>query len=260
MEITLNYTKSICLFALYHFPPNSINTWQELYTAFFNKYFPPGKVLKIRKEINSFYQRDDESFYECQDRFKDLQRHCPPQLIPSWDLVQSFYKGVSPAIRVNIDASVGGTIISKTPEDALELFKEMANTQSLWSSERNIPKRGGAIEVDSLIMLNAKLDALTKRMDKMSVNAISNLFVSCELCQGGHLTIECQMMQGLLMENMNYVNNFKGKHNQVHENTYNLSGRNHPNFSWRNQGNNQWRPQAPPDFGSQNVQYHQSNF
>ena len=46
-------------------PHNSINTWQELYTAFFNNYFPPVKVMRIRNEINSFYQREDESFYEC---------------------------------------------------------------------------------------------------------------------------------------------------------------------------------------------------
>ena len=242
-------------------PPNSISTWQELYTAFFNKYFPPAKVLKIRNEINSFYQREDESFYECWDRFKDLQRQCPPQLIPTWDLAQSFYKGVNSAVRANIDASAGGTIMSKTPEDALELFEEMANTQSLWSNERAISKRGGAIEVDGLTMLNAKLDALTKRMDKMSVNSISNLSSSsCELCQGGHPTIECQMMQGLSMESVNFVNNFKGQQNQVHGNTYNPSWRNHPNFSWSNQGNNQWRPQAPPGFGGLNAQQHQSNF
>ena len=84
--------------------------------------------MKISNEINSFLQREDESFYECWDRFKDLQRQCPPQLIPSWDLVQSFYKGVNPSVRVNIDASVGGTIMSKIPEEALDLFKEMANT------------------------------------------------------------------------------------------------------------------------------------
>ena len=68
------------------------------------------------------------------------------------------------------------------------------------------------------------------------------------------------MMQGLLMENVNYVNNFKGQQNQVYGNTYNPSWRNHPNFSWSNQGNNQWRQQAPPGFGSQNSQHHQSQF
>ena len=81
-------------------------------------------------------------------------------MIPSWDLVQSFYKGVNPSVRVNIDAAAGGTIMSKTLEDALDLFEEMANTQSLWSNARAIPKKAGSIEVDSLTMLNAKLDSL----------------------------------------------------------------------------------------------------
>ena len=93
--------------------------------------------------------------------------------------------------------------MSKTPEDALDLFEEMANTQSLWSNERTITKKAGAIEVDSLTMLNAKLDALTKRTDKVNVNAISTLSSSCELCQGGHPTIECQMMQGMTIEGVN---------------------------------------------------------
>ena len=55
-------------------PANSITTWQELYTAFFNKYLPPAKVMIIRNEINSFFQREDETFYECWERFKDLQK------------------------------------------------------------------------------------------------------------------------------------------------------------------------------------------
>ena len=100
--------------------------------------------------------------------------------------------------------------MSKTPEDALDLFEEMANTQSLWSNERAIPKKGGSMEVDNLTMINAKLDALSKRMNQMSVNAVStsDLSSSCELCQSNHPTIECQIMQGLSMEN---VNNFKGQ-------------------------------------------------
>ena len=86
--------------------------------------------------------------------------------------------------------------MSKTLEDALDLFEEMANTQSLWYNERAIPKKGGSMEVDNLTMINAKLDALSKRMNQMSVNVVStsDLSSSCELCQGNHLTIECQMM------------------------------------------------------------------
>ena len=112
-------------------PSNSINTWQELCTAFFNKYLPPVKVMRIRNEINSLFQRDYETFYECWERFKKLQEQYPPQLIPVQDLVQSFYKRVNHVVRVNIDIAAGGTIMSKTLEDALDLFEEIANTQSL---------------------------------------------------------------------------------------------------------------------------------
>ena len=92
-------------------------------------------------------------------------------------------------------------------------------------------------------MINAKLDALSKKMNQINVNIVStsDLTSSCEMCQGNHPTIECQMIQGLSMENVNYVNNFKGQQNHVYGNTYNPSWRNHPNFSWSNQGNNQWR-------------------
>ena len=91
---------------------------------------------------------------------------------------QYFYKGASPSVRVNIDVAVRGTIMSKTPEDALNLFEEMSNIQSLWSNERATQRKGGALEVDGLRMLNVKLDALTKRMDKMNISAISSLALS----------------------------------------------------------------------------------
>ena len=72
--------------------------------------------------------------------------------------------------------------MSTTPEDALDLFKEMANAQSLWSNKRTITKKAGAIEVDNFTMLKEKLDALTKRMDKVNMNAMSTLSSSYELC------------------------------------------------------------------------------
>ena len=72
-------------------------------------------------------------------------------LIPTWDLAQPFYNDVNPLVRVNIDTTAGGIVMSKTSEDALELFEEIANTQSLWSNERAIPRKEGAMDVDGMI-------------------------------------------------------------------------------------------------------------
>ena len=113
--------------------------------------------------------------------------------------------------------------MSKTSEDALDLFEEMANTQSLWSNERTITKKAGAIELDSLTILNAKFDVLTKMMNTVNVNIVSTLSSLCELRQRGHPTIERQMIQGMSTEEVNYVGNFKGPQNQVYSNIYNPS-------------------------------------
>ena len=45
-------------------PPSSISTWQELAERFLVKYFPPSKNAKLRNEITTFQQFDDESLYE----------------------------------------------------------------------------------------------------------------------------------------------------------------------------------------------------
>jgi len=52
--------------------PNSFTTWEMLSKAFLSKYFPPGKIAKLRTEITSFIQRDGESMYEAWERLKDL--------------------------------------------------------------------------------------------------------------------------------------------------------------------------------------------
>ena len=105
--------------------------------------------------------------------------------------MQSFYKGVDPSVRVNINAAVEGNIMSKMPEDALDLIEEMANTQSLWTNDRAISRKGGPNEVDVLTILNAKLDSLSKRIDNMSVMQFLHLncllFVSC--VKGGILLL-----------------------------------------------------------------------
>jgi len=43
---------------------NSFTTWNMLSKAFLSKYFPRGKTAKMRAEITSFIQRDEESLYE----------------------------------------------------------------------------------------------------------------------------------------------------------------------------------------------------
>lgn len=50
----------------------SFTTWLTLSQAFFTEYFPLGKTTKLRNEVNTFYQRNDETLYKTWERFKEL--------------------------------------------------------------------------------------------------------------------------------------------------------------------------------------------
>ncbi|XP_038973113.1 uncharacterized protein LOC120105094 [Phoenix dactylifera] len=131
--------------------PNSFTIWNALSQAFLSKYFPPGKTAKLRNDITSFAQFDGESLYEAWERFKDLQRKCPHH------------------VRITIDAAAGGTLMSKSIEEAYELLEEMASNNYQWSNERGMPKKvPGMYDVDGINMLNAKVDSLVKMFGSSS--------------------------------------------------------------------------------------------
>ena len=59
----------------------------------------------------------------------------------------------------------------KTEDEAFNLIEEMALNNYQWSSERGQPKRvGGKFDVDTLTLLSAKMDAMTKKLDRLNVN------------------------------------------------------------------------------------------
>ena len=127
--------------------------------------------------------------------------------------------------------------MSKTPDDAYALLEKMASNNYQWHGERNQPKRAaGVYEIDNLSMVNAKLDSLTKKLEKLSFAGHPSQVFSCEVCGGRHSTTECQ--QGIIfpqdhsIEQLTTLNNSNGKsQGNPYSNTYNPGWRNHPNFS-----------------------------
>ncbi|KAL5560543.1 hypothetical protein UlMin_036754 [Ulmus minor] len=122
-------------------PSESITTWDELVRKFLSKFFPPAKTAKLRNEITSFTQYDQESLYEAWERFKEMLRKCPHHGIPIWLQVSTFYNGLVSNYRAMIDAASGGCLMGKTPEEAHELLEVMAENNNQWHSERVIAKR-----------------------------------------------------------------------------------------------------------------------
>ncbi|XP_078163496.1 uncharacterized protein LOC144558528 [Carex rostrata] len=137
--------------------------------------------------------------------------------------------------------AANGALMNCGVDDAYTLIEDMTLNHHQWTSERPTPAAPratpGRHKIDAVTLLSAKFDALTKRLDKLNVNAVStgNLF-SCDNCGiGDHSTLECQLgnsqFRELEIEQVNALNGFGRPQNDPFSNTYNPGWRNHPNFS-----------------------------
>jgi len=155
--------------------------------------------------------------------------------------VQTFHIGVTQPARSTIDAAARGILMKKAEDEAYTLIEEKALNNFQWSNERGPPKQvGGKLEVTALTLLNAKVDAMNPRLERLNVNAVNSSAPppSCEICGSiGHLTENCQDRSPFAQntsDQVNYVNNFNWRPtNDPYSNTYNPYWRNHPSFSYR---------------------------
>ena len=52
--------------------------------------------------------------------------------------------------------------------------------------EPTMAKARGVLKLDTINLLSAKVDALTKLVSKSQINSIDDATVACELCGGSH--------------------------------------------------------------------------
>ena len=218
---------------------DSITTWNQLAETFLEFYFPPSKTAKLRNDITSFTQHDNEPLHEAWIRFKDLLRRCPHHQMPNWLQVSTFYNGLDYATRQTIDAAAGGTLNVKTPEESLQLFENMAKTNHQWSNGRPKQRAAGVYELDLMTTIVAKVDALAKKVDGMALPQPSQ-----------YLPVDSSA-DTVVHEQVDYLGNPMRPQNNLYSNTYNPGWRSHPNFSWSNptaQGGTLLEPgfQRPP--------------
>src|ERR1044072_6486834 len=218
-------------------PSNSITTWDELKKVFLARYFPPSKTAMLRANINGFRQKDNESLFEAWERYKDMLRLCPHHGLEEWLIIHTFYNGLLYNTRLTIDAAAGGALMDKPYADANQLIESMAQNHYQWGSERaSVEKsqtKGNMVKVNSLDQVNAKVEALTQKLENLTITpaaTVAAVAQTCDLCGlQSHPAPECPLLTGVPVEQANYVQG------NPYSNTYNPGWKNHPNFSYKKQ-------------------------
>ncbi|KAF7844320.1 uncharacterized protein G2W53_001225 [Senna tora] len=208
---------------------DNITTWDQMSKEFLKKYFPA-----------------------------DLLRSCPHHEVPKWQLVNSFYSGLSERNQQMIDSSCGGIFLDKNPDEAWDLFEHLSEnsqqrvTSSRIGTSRQVGSKGGIYEVSNTHDLSNQVASLSKKFDqlmnKLPVNS-SNSQDVCVICASPkHCATDCPSASSYpeyVEEHVNATQWFK-QYNP-YSNTYNPGWRNHPNFSWRQQNSDPQRQQVNPN-------------
>ncbi|XP_021773579.1 uncharacterized protein LOC110737543 [Chenopodium quinoa] len=215
----------------------SFDTWDKLAKAFLVRFLGQEKTARLRNELATFRQYDDESLYEAWRRFKPLQRQCPHHGIPEWMLIQTFYNGLTHEFRIYIDAASRGSLMTKNPTEAKELIEKMAANDNYHLGGRNTVKNKGKFDVDALTLFTSSVQALASKFDKLQAGSSSASFETCQLCGiQGHIAPQCQPPSDeMSIEQANaFYTTAPKRLYDPHSNTYNEGWRNHPDFSYKN--------------------------
>ena len=76
-------------------------------------------MSKLRLEVETFRQKEGESFSKAWERYKQLTKKCPSDMLSEWTILDIFYDGLSELAKMSLDTSAGGSIhLKKMPVEA----------------------------------------------------------------------------------------------------------------------------------------------
>ena len=176
-------------------------------------------------------------FSECWERFKDLLLKFPHHGFEVWRLVQYFYKGLVQADRSMIESMKGGCFLGLNELEAHEFLENLSESSQQWDHyqrDRNT-RRAGLHEISSDTSINMKLDALTRKIEALTMSKPIEPVLSvqnevCNVCASPiHPTSQCPTYQA-------YPHQFPEQASVMYDNTkfgntYNPNWRSHPNLS-----------------------------
>ena len=88
--------------------------------------------------------------------------------------------------------------MDKTAREAVILLE----AQGYMGDEPTMAKARGVLELDTINLLSAKIDALTKLVSKSQINSLEGTNVVYETCGGSHSYSQCTLSRN---EDVNYM-------------------------------------------------------
>ncbi|XP_015970168.1 uncharacterized protein LOC107493612 [Arachis duranensis] len=137
--------------------------WDLLRRGFLDKFLPPEKMDRLRKEMSCIVHGETEPLYKYWERFRKLLDACPNHMIDTQVLLGYICQGMREQDRTLLDTSSNGSLSKyKTAEEAWQLIIDFAESNQHMSRRVNRPKTMNEVSTSS------ETTALTKSLSEMT--------------------------------------------------------------------------------------------
>ncbi|KAH1228759.1 hypothetical protein HKD37_10G028093 [Glycine soja] len=232
-----------------------MKTWEEVVEKFMKKYFPESNTVEGKVVISSFHKFPDESLSEALERFWGLLRKTHTHGFSKLIQLNMFIDGLRRQTKQSLDASAGGKIKLKTPEEETELIENMsASDHAILLDRVHQPTKKSLLELssqDALLaqnkFLSKQLEILTKTLGKLptklstgqpSYSSVLQV-TGCTICGKAHESSHCIPIEEHTRE-VHYMGNQQrqgynqGGFSEFQQGPYNQQGQ------WRSHPGNQF--------------------
>ncbi|GKB09123.1 reverse transcriptase domain-containing protein [Tanacetum coccineum] len=151
----------------------TIETWDELQTAFISRFFPPALFDRLFREIRAFSQHENESLTDAWLRMKEMLQNCHGHNLSKGNIIKKNYHGLSEITQEVLNAAAGGIFLYKTPNQVYQLLEDKVLLKLDWAKNQNTKSslkktvaftdEGNSNSDTDKIM--ARMDAMTIKMD-----------------------------------------------------------------------------------------------
>ncbi|CAM8990434.1 unnamed protein product [Rhodiola kirilowii] len=110
-------------------PSDSIYTWEEMQRQFLTKYYPAGRAMQVRRQLQELKQGPNETMYEYVEKFTALEKSCCNLGLPEKLIVEYMLDGLRRLDRKLLDASAGGNLMDLSPAKVRQKILAVAESE-----------------------------------------------------------------------------------------------------------------------------------
>ena len=152
---------------------------------FLQKFFPTLRTSALKKKISNFKAMEDEKFFACWERFREMVAACPHHGFDNWMLVSYFYEDMSPLMKQLLEAMCGGDFMNKNPDEAFQFLDYVVEVSRSWeetivkepSRDRtmNKTKASRVYALPESLDIQAKITTIIRRLDDLEAKKVQKV-------------------------------------------------------------------------------------